>query len=88
MNVSGFILQFVSLLVQALSLAILMRVLLSWVDPQGNMRVTQILRDLTEPIIAPLRSVLPSMGMIDLSPMIAMLLLQVLERLITSAIVG
>ncbi|HEX5691044.1 MAG TPA: YggT family protein, partial [Roseiflexaceae bacterium] len=38
------------MLFQILSLAILIRVLLSWVDPMGNMRITQVMRDLTEPI--------------------------------------
>ena len=68
-----------------LSLAILCRVLLSWVDPSGNMRITQILRDMTEPILAPIRQVMPSMGMFDFSPIIAMLLLQALGRLVVMA---
>jgi YggT family protein len=85
---SEYLISFVSLLLQVLSLAILFRVLLSWVDPMGNMRVSQILRDLTEPILAPIRSVLPSMGMFDFSPIVAMLLLQALGRLIVYAVQG
>ena len=64
------------------------RVLLSWVDPQGNMRITQILHDITEPMLGPIRSVMPQMQMIDFSPIIAMLLLQALGQLIASAIPG
>jgi len=67
-------------------LAILGWLLMSWVDPTGNMRITQILRDLTEPILAPIRNLLPSMAMFDFSPIIAMLLLQALGRLILGAI--
>jgi YggT family protein len=73
------------MLFQILSLAILVRVLLSWVDPMGNMRITQVMRDLTEPILAPIRNLLPNMMMFDLSPIIAMLLLQALQRLIVGA---
>lgn len=83
---SGFLVTFINLLFQAMLFAILGRVLISWIDPMGNMRVTQILREITEPILAPIRSVLPSMGMIDLSPLVAMLLLQLLHNLILGAI--
>ena len=84
---SSYLANFIGLLFQVLSLAILGRVLLSWVDPFGNMRVTQILRDVTEPILAPIRNLLPSTPMIDFSPIIAMLLLQALGRLILGALV-
>ncbi|NCC35069.1 YggT family protein [Candidatus Chloroploca sp. Khr17] len=83
---SGFFVTFINLLFQVLLFAILGRVIVSWIDPMGNMRVTQILRELTEPILAPIRSVLPTMGMIDLSPLVALLLLQLLQSLILRAI--
>ena len=85
---TSFIAQFIFLLFQALSLAILGRVLLSWVDPTGNMRISQVLRDITEPILAPIRSLMPNMAMFDPSPIIAMLLLQALGRLLATAITG
>jgi YggT family protein len=83
---SDYLRTFIVMLFQILSLAILVRVLLSWVDPMGNMRITQIMRDLTEPILAPIRNLLPNMMMFDFSPIIAMLLLQALQRLIVGAI--
>jgi YggT family protein len=83
---SSYLANFITLLFQILSLAIFVRVLLSWVDPMGNMRITQVLRDMTEPIIAPIRNILPNTMMIDFSPFIAMLLLQALGRLILGAI--
>jgi YggT family protein len=83
---SSYLANFIGLLFQVLSLAILGRVLLSWVDPFGNMRITQILRDITEPILAPIRGLLPNMAMFDFSPIIAMLLLQALSRLLLGAL--
>lgn len=83
---SGFLVTFINLLFQALFFAILGRVLISWVDPMGNMRVTQVLREITEPILAPIRSVLPNFGMLDLSPLVAMLLLNLIQGLILRAI--
>ena len=83
---SSYLVQFISLLFQVLSFAILGRVLLSWVDPMGNMRITQIIRDITEPLLAPIRSLMPNMAMFDFSPIIVMLLLQALRSLLISAI--
>ena len=83
---SDYLRTFISMLFQILSLAIFVRVLLSWIDPQGNMRITQVMRDLTEPILAPIRNLLPNVMMIDFSPFIAMLLLQMLGRLILQAL--
>lgn len=83
---SNFLVLFIQMLFQILSLAILGRVLVSWVDPMGNMRISQILRDLTEPILVPIRSILPNVGMFDLSPLVAMLLLQMIGRLLVSAL--
>lgn len=79
---------FVLLFIQILSYAIIGRVIMSWIDQPGTMRVTQILHEITEPILAPLRSILPSMGMFDFTPIIAMLLLQLLEGLVRSAVGG
>jgi YggT family protein len=83
---SGFLESFIVLLVEILSLTILGRVLLSWVDPTGNMRITQVLHNLTEPMLAPVRNLLPGTPMFDFSPIIVMLLLQALSMLIRSAI--
>lgn len=83
---SGFLVTFVNLLFQAFWFAILGRVLISWVDPMGNMRITQILRELTEPILGPIRRVLPTIGMFDFSPIVALLLLNLVQGLIMGAI--
>ena len=83
---SSYLVNFISLLFQVLSFAILGRVLLSWIDPMGNMRITQIIRDVTEPLLAPIRSLMPGMAMFDFSPIIALLLLQAVNRLLLSAI--
>lgn len=81
-----FIVNFINLLFQALSIAILGRVILSWIDPQGNMRVSQILHEMTEPVLGPIRSIIPPIGMFDLSPIIALLLLQAIRTAILSAL--
>lgn len=70
-----------------LQLAILVRVLLSWVDnsPYPDSRWKEILFTVTDPVLNPLRRVIPPVGgMIDLTPMAAIILLQVLEGLVAS----
>ena len=75
--------QFVSLLVQALIFAIILRAIFSWFMPPGSDNpLMRFLRDVTEPLLGPLRRVLPKMGMLDLSPFVAILLLQFLGPMV------
>jgi YggT family protein len=76
----------VNLLFNLLALAIIARALLSFIDPGLRSSVGRFLFDVTEPVLAPIRQVVPSLGMIDLSPLIALLLLRVLQQLIVTAI--
>ena len=83
---SGFLLTFFQLLFQILWIAIFARIILSWVDQGGQMRISQILFEITEPILGPIRRIMPNMGMFDLSPMVAIILLDLLRRLLSSAL--
>jgi YggT family protein len=60
---------------------LLLRVMVSWVrlDPYTN-PIASFLYTVTEPVLAPIRAILPSSGMIDFSPMVAMLLIFALQR--------
>ena len=71
---------YVDLLLSALSLAIFGRVLMSWISPTGNDPISSILFQITEPILRPIRQFMPRMGMIDLTPMVALILLNFLVR--------
>ncbi len=77
---------FFFILFSALNLAIIGRILMSWVDQSGQMRVTQILYEITEPILGPLRRIIPQVGMFDFSPMIAILLLNFLQSLVMNSL--
>ncbi|GIV97895.1 MAG: YggT family protein [Herpetosiphonaceae bacterium] len=80
----GFLQIFFSLLINVLMIAILGRVIMSWVDPMRRMFLSRLFHELTEPILAPIRMILPSVGMFDFSPIVALLLLQVLQRIIVA----
>ena len=79
-----FIQNFLEILVLVLWLLVLGRVLISWVDPQGRNSVSRYIVALTEPLLAPIRRVLPQTGMFDWSPLILMLGLGVLLRVVTA----
>ena len=67
---------FIGFLCQALTVIILIRAIFSWLvtDPRNPIMV--ILYQLTEPILAPLRRFLPRLGMLDISPLAAVFILQ------------
>ena len=61
---------------------IIIRALLSWVNPDPYNPLVRLLVAVTEPVLSPLRRLLPPrrMGGLDLSPMVAILLLQLLKN--------
>lgn len=62
--------------------AIVAFALLSWVNPDPANPVVPLLWRLTNPILAPARQLLPSMGGIDISPMLVIILMLFLVRLL------
>ena len=81
---SSDVTSFIQLILTILSFGIIARAIMSWFDPTGKTTIQRVLIDLTEPIIAPIRRVVPSMGMIDISPFIALILIQVVSRMLAS----
>lgn len=80
---AAFLVNFLRFFVLALWLLILGRVIVSWVDPQGRTQIGAFLVQVTEPIIAPVRRVMPQTGMFDFSPLVVILVLGVLVRALT-----
>ena len=77
--------QFVNILVTVLYIAIFARVILSWLPIGGsNNPLVAIVYQITEPILAPLRRIVPRIGFFDLTPMIAIIILVLIQRLISS----
>lgn len=79
---SGFLFLFLQLLVTVLWLMIVGRVLLSWINPRFDGPVGRFLYETTEPLLAPIRRILPQTGMLDLSPLVLMLGLGFLMQLV------
>ena len=79
---AAFLANFVRFLLLGLELLILARVLLSWTDPAGRGTVAGWVTGMTEPILAPIRRMLPRTGMLDLSPLIVIIAIGVVLRLV------
>jgi len=73
---------FVRLLAMFLWFMLIIRVVLSWTNPQGGGQLTAFVYQMTEPILAPIRRLLPPSSGIDWSPLIVMLLLGVVVRVV------
>ncbi len=73
---------FLKFLVTAFWLVLLGRVLMSWVNPRFEGPVGRFLYETTEPLLAPIRRVLPQSGFVDFSPLVAFLVLTVLSALV------
>lgn len=77
---------FIVFLAGALNLAIFARIIVSWLPIDRDHTVVRILYEITEPIIGPIRRVLPTMGGLDFSPMIALILIRIAQSVLTTVL--
>lgn len=83
-----FLYRFVELLFNILIFAIIGRALLSWFNVGPGNPIGRVLYEITEPILGPMRRVIPMIGMLDISPIVAILLLNFMQSLILQAMVA
>ena len=72
-------------LLQLYVFVLLVRIVLSWfpIEPGGAMAtVNGYLRAVTDPVLDPVRRLLPRVGMLDLSPLVVLIVIQVLQAVI------
>jgi YggT family protein len=77
--------QLVSIILTALYWLILIRALISWVNPDPFNPIVRLLHQLTEPILEPIRRFLPMSG-IDFSPLVAFLAIFVLRSFLVQTL--
>jgi YggT family protein len=87
-NGREFVLFFVNILFFILQFAIIIRALMSWFNPSPDNPVARIVYEITEPVLAPLRRIVPRIGMIDITPIVAILLMQVIESVLVTTLRG
>ncbi len=74
---------FIFALIQVLTIAIVVRALLSWFPGAAGNPIGKFVFDITEPVMAPLRRIIPSFGAMDISPIVAIILLQVIGQILS-----
>ena len=73
-----FLFDFIRILCRVLTFAIIFRAILSWFSPRPTNMLAVILYRVTEPLLAPLRRIIPRVGMLDFTPLVAIILLQLI----------
>ena len=61
---------------------IIVRAIISWVNPNPYNPLVRLIHGLTEPVLEPIRRLLPDMGGLDISPFVAILIIWILMSLI------
>ena len=72
----------IRVLCDVLTIVILLRVVVSWYSPRPTNILIIILYRVTEPILAPLRRIIPRVGPLDFSPLVAVILIQLIYHLL------
>jgi len=90
-QIKVFLVNFVTVLGNILSYAIFARIILSWVNMGGMRqpgRITHFINDITDPVLKIAKKLPHRIGMLDLSPLTAMLIINLLVYLIVNLIVN
>jgi YggT family protein len=72
----------VIILCDVMAIAIVIRSLLSWFPTDHDNVLVRFLVTITEPILAPLRRIIPRMDMIDFTPMVAIIILIIISAVL------
>ena len=79
--------QVIDMVFNILQIIIIVRVVLSWISHNPSNQFIQIIYQVSEPILKPIRGILPLTGMgFDLSPIVAFFLLGLLKKILLSVV--
>ena len=70
------------------SILVFARVIISWMGSGSTHPLVLLVFRLTEPVLAPVRSILPSFGGLDFSPVLVLIGIQVLERVLIRVLIN
>jgi len=74
--------ELLSLFLNIFLFAILIQIIVSWINPGSHNPIMSVIQTITEPVMGPVRRVIPPIGGLDLSPLVAILVIQLLKMLI------
>ncbi|WKD28754.1 YggT family protein [Halomonas sp. KG2] len=67
--------------------AMIVMIILSWVAPNASHPGALLVMQLVEPIMAPVRKVIPPLGMIDLSPIVVFIAINLVDGLVVGSLI-
>lgn len=67
--------------------ALIVMIILSWVAPNASHPGALLVMQLVEPIMAPVRKVIPALGMIDLSPIVVFIAINLIDGLVVGSLI-
>ena len=73
-----YFLTFIGILCEVLTIIIIIRSIMSWFSPRPTNMLAIIIYRITEPVLSPLRRIVPMAGMFDLTPLVAVIILQLI----------
>ena len=83
----AFIVQIINMLAQFITLLVIAQVVLSYfMSPFHPVR--QVVDRVVEPLLAPIRRIMPQTGMLDFSPMVLIILVQIVARLLVGLLIS
>ena len=83
----GFLIYFINLLAQVITLLVIVKVILSYfMSPYHPIRET--IDRIVNPLLDPIRRVMPSTGMLDFSPLVLLVLMQIVRSVLISVLAG
>lgn len=82
----GFLITLINMIAQAITLLVIAQIIMSYiVSPFHPAR--KIIDDLVEPMLSPLRRVIPPVGMFDFTPMVLIIIVQLVARLLVGVLI-
>lgn len=79
---------FINITFDLITLAIFIRIVMSWIRTAPDSQIFRFFDDITRPILNLAKRVTPPLGMIDFSPIVALLALELLRKIIISILIS
>ena len=86
-NLISALAQLINTVLTIYTWVLIIRVLITWVSPDPFNPVVQFLARATDPVLEPLRRIIPPIGFLDITPIIALLLLQAVQHFLVRTLV-
>lgn len=82
------LIELIQLAARIISLLVIVRAVMSWFSPDPRNPIVSLIYRVTEPLLAPVRNIMPIMGGMDFSPIVVLVGVQVLAQVLVQLLVS